>query len=214
MPQAITIAPLSPKHIDLVAPLWKALLDHVAALSEACVPIRPFDQSWPLEREHMLEALGEEAFILVARRAGAQPVGYAFVTIESADPVWYTGEKYAELAHLCVADGRRAAGVGTALMDAVDAELERRGVNDVLIGVDAGNHDAMRFYERRGYRPDFSTYYGSPGRTPWACLAREAADRRAGRGRFAPPGPAPATPRPASARTPPTRLPSTPTATP
>ncbi len=198
MLDGISIEPLSSHHIDLLAPLWRALLDHIAVLPEAVVPIRPFEQSWPLVRERMLEALGKEAFIVVARRDGEpQPVGYAFVMVESADPVWYTGDKFAELDHLSVAAGERAAGVGTALLDAVDAELERRGVNDVQIGVDSGNQQAMRLYERRGYRPDFCTYYGSPGGKPWACLAREAADRRAGRGRFAPPGPAPAAPSPA-----------------
>ena len=75
-------------------------------------------------------------------------------------------------------------------MDAVDAELDRRGVEDVEIGVDTGNEVATRLYESRGYRPDFRIFYGSPGGRPWACLRREEEDRRAGRGRFAPPGPA------------------------
>ena len=74
-------------------------------------------------------------------------------------------------------------------MDAVDAELERRGVEDVEIGVDTGNEVAAHLYESRGYRPDFRIFYGSPGGSPWACLRREDEDRRAGRGRFAPPGP-------------------------
>ena len=77
---------------------------------------------------------------------------------------------------------------GSALLDAVDDELERRGVEDVEIGVDAGNDGAARLYESRGYRADFRIFYGSPGRKPWACLRREAEDREAGRGRFAPPG--------------------------
>jgi len=188
MPDDITIAPLDPADIEDVAPLWKALLDHIADLPGAIVPIRPFEQSWPIERAEMLEALAGEAFVLAARRSG-DVVGYAFVGIEGPDPVWYTGDSRAELIHLSVADGARAAGVGTALMDAVDAELERRGIEDVEIGVDTANHDAVRFYERRGYRHDFHIFYGSPGGRPWACLRREAADREAGRGRFAPPGP-------------------------
>ena len=74
-------------------------------------------------------------------------------------------------------------------MDAVDAELERRGIEDVEIGVDTGNEIATRLYESRGYRADFRICYGSPGGRPWACLRREAEDEAAGRGRFAPPGP-------------------------
>jgi len=188
MPDDITIDRLAAKDIDLLASLWKALLDHVAELPDALVPIRPFEQSWPLERAEMLAALQGDAFVLVARRGGAV-VGYAYVGVEGPDPVWYTGDSRAELIHLSVADGERGAGVGTALMDAMDAELERRGVDDVEIGVDTANHDAARFYERRGYRHDFHLFYGSPANKPWACLRREEEDRRAGRGRFAPPGP-------------------------
>ena len=190
MHEALEIRQLDPADIDRVGPLWKALLDHVATLPDAIVPIRPFEQSWPLERAQMLDALRNDAFVLVARR-GEVLVGYAFVRIEDADPVWYTGDRYADLAHLCVADGQRANGVGSALLDAVDAELLRRGIDDVQIGVDAANHDALRLYERRGYLGDYLVVYGSPGGRPWACLARDAADRMAGRGRYAPPGSSP-----------------------
>jgi ribosomal protein S18 acetylase RimI-like enzyme len=188
MPDGIVIEKLDPADIELVAPLWGSLLDHIAELPDAIVPIRPFEQSWPLERAEMLDALAGEAFVLVARRDDAV-VGYAYVGIEGPDPVWYTGDRRAELIHLSVADGERGAGVGTALMDAVDAELERLGVEDVEIGVDTANHDAVRFYQRRGYRHDFHIFYGSPGGKPWACLRRDEEDKAAGRGRYAPPGP-------------------------
>ncbi len=188
MPDGITIEPLSPADIELLAPLWAELLDHIANLPDALVPIRPFEQSWPLERAEMLEALAGDACVLVARRDDTV-VGYAYVLVEGPDPVWYTGDNHATLAALSVADGERAAGVGTALLDAVDAELEKRGVEDVEIGVDTANRDAMRFYEERGYRHDFHIFYGTPGRRPWACLRRDEEDRKAGRGRYAPPGP-------------------------
>jgi ribosomal protein S18 acetylase RimI-like enzyme len=188
MADNVTIEMLDPAEIDAVGPLWKALMDHVAALPGALVPVRPSAESWVLERAVMLEALEGEAFVLVARRDG-EAVGYTFVTIDGPDPVWYTGDTRAELGHLCVAGGERGNGVGSALLDAMDAELERRGVEDVEIGVDTGNDGAARLYESRGYRADFRIFYGSPGRRPWACLRREAEDRMAGRGRFAPPGP-------------------------
>jgi ribosomal protein S18 acetylase RimI-like enzyme len=188
MPDGITIERLDPDDIDLVAPLWKALLDHIAVLPDALVPIRPFEESWPLERAEMLESLKGDAFVLAAWRDDAV-VGYAHVIIEGPDPVWYTGDNHAVLTALSVADGERGAGVGTALFDAVDEELERRGVEDVESGVDTANREAVRFYEERGYRHDFHIFYGTPGRKPWACLRREEEDKEAGRGRYAPPGP-------------------------
>lgn len=188
MPDHLTIEPLDPADIDLVGPLWKQLMDHVASLPDGLVPVRPSDESWELERREMLAELTGKAFILVARKE-AQVAGYAFVCIEGPDPVWYTGDSHAMLATLCVEQAERGNGIGGALLDAVDEELERRGVEDVEIGVDSGNVVAAEFYERRGYRADFRIFYGSPGGKPWACLRREAADREAGRGRFAPPAP-------------------------
>ena len=188
MPDHLAIDPLDPADIELVGPLWKQLMDHVAALPDGLVPVRPSDESWELERAEMLRELAGEAFVLVARKEG-RVAGYAFVCVEGPDPVWYTGDKHAVLATLCVDEAERGGGIGSALMDAVDAELERRGIEDVEIGVDTGNEIAARLYRSRGYRPDFHLYYGSPGGRPWACLRREAEDEAAGRGRFAPPGP-------------------------
>ena len=188
MPDQLTIEMLDPADIDLVGPLWKQLLDHIASLPDALVPVRPSDESWILEREEMLGELAGESFVLVARKPG-RVSGYAFVCVEGPDPVWYTGDKHAMLATLCVDAAVRGGGIGAALMDAVDAELDRRGIEDVEIGVDTGNEVAAHLYESRGYRADFRIFYGSPGGRPWACLRREDEDRQAGRGRFAPPGP-------------------------
>jgi ribosomal protein S18 acetylase RimI-like enzyme len=179
---------IGPADLELVAPLWRQLMDHIAALPGVLVPVRPAEESWKLERDEMLAELAGEGFALVARRDG-RVAGYAFVRIEGPDPVWYTGDRHALLAALCVDEQERGGGVGSALMDAVDVQLHRRGLEDVEIGVDTGNTIAERFYEGRGYRADFRIFYGSPGRRPWACLRREAEDKAAGRGRFAPPGP-------------------------
>jgi len=187
MADDLTFEQLAPEDIELLAPLWMQLMDHVAALPHGLVPVRPSDESWKLERAEMLKDLAGDAFVIAARR-GERLVAYAYVCVEGPDPVWYTGDRRATLATLCVDEAERGNGVGSALMDALDAELERLGIEDVEIGVDTGNAAAARFYESRGYRPDFHIYYGSPGGKPWACLRREEEDRRAGRGRFAPSG--------------------------
>ena len=183
MPDQLVIELLDAADIEVVGPLWKQLMDHIASLPGALVPVRPSEESWELERAEMLAGLAGGSFALVARQDGCI-AGYAFVCVEGPDPVWYTGDRHATLESLCVDESRRGTGVGGALLDAVDAELERRGVDDVEIGVDTGNEVATRLYESRGYRADFRIFYGSPGRRPWACLRREAEDRAAGRGRF------------------------------
>lgn len=106
----------------------------------------------------MLEALKGDAFVLVARRDGLA-IRYLFATVEGPDPVWYTGDTHAELAHLCVTGGERGSGVGGALVDAVDAQPDRLGVADVLLDYLAGNDAAARFYERRGFVPFVNALY-------------------------------------------------------
>jgi ribosomal protein S18 acetylase RimI-like enzyme len=89
--------------------------------------------------------------------SGADPpresaaLGYAFVVLHPGpDDTFPFGDQHGELYTLAVTPRARGRGVGTALMDAVDAELERRGIADLEIAVMAGNDRALRFYERRG----------------------------------------------------------------
>ncbi|GAB6861345.1 GNAT family N-acetyltransferase [Haloplanus litoreus] len=48
---------------------------------------------------------------------------------------------------------RRGEGVGGALLDAAERELLARGADVVTVEAMADNEDAIRLYERRGYRP-------------------------------------------------------------
>jgi ribosomal protein S18 acetylase RimI-like enzyme len=66
---------------------------------------------------------------------------------------WVTGDRIGELESLAVLPGWRRAGIGSALLDAVDREFERIGVRDVIVGVLPGNVGAVRLYERHGFRP-------------------------------------------------------------
>lgn len=94
-------------------------------------------------------------------------MGYALVAVRSGpDDTWVSGSQLAELEKLSVAPSERGHGIGTRLLDAVDAELERLGIGDLFIAALVGNDDAIRLYERRGLRP-VMTY-----------LARFAADDR------------------------------------
>ena len=80
--------------------------------------------------------------------------------------------------------------MGSALMDAMDEELERLGVEDVEIGVDTGNEVATRLYEAAATGRTSASSTARPGASRGrACAARQRT-RRAGRGRFgARPGP-------------------------
>jgi ribosomal protein S18 acetylase RimI-like enzyme len=98
-----------------------------------------------------------DSFLFLAKASGML-VGYALGhVVDAADgwtsDTWRTGNRIGELESLGVLPDHRGAGVGSALLDAVDLEFERIGVRDVLVGVLPGNEGAIRLYERRGYRP-------------------------------------------------------------
>jgi len=59
----------------------------------------------------------------------------------------------AEIETLLVHTDARGAGLGSGLLDRIDAELAAEGVADVFIGAVLTNTDAIRLYERRGFRP-------------------------------------------------------------
>jgi ribosomal protein S18 acetylase RimI-like enzyme len=144
------IALLDPARVDDLEPLWRALHAHHREVSALPV-LADDDLSWKRRRAWYERLLaGGEGFAVVARRGDA-PVGYALVDVrDGADDTWPYGRRMAEVVTLSVAPNSRGGGIGTALMDAVDAELERRGVHSLEIAVMAGNDRARAFYERRG----------------------------------------------------------------
>jgi GNAT superfamily N-acetyltransferase len=149
---ALEIAPLGAERLFELEPLWLSLHRHHRQVADLPV-LADDDLSWQRRcawYRSRLEA--GDAFALVARDDG-EPIGYAFVHVRPGDDdTWPVGRHMAELVSLAVAPEARGDGVGTALLDAVDAELERRGIHDLEVGVMAGNDRVRAFYERRGLR--------------------------------------------------------------
>jgi ribosomal protein S18 acetylase RimI-like enzyme len=149
---AAQITAIDADRLSELEPLWRSLHEHHRAVSDLPV-LADDDLSWQRRRDGyraLLEA--GDAFVLLAS-AGRAPAGYAVVQIRRGDDdTWPVGAHLAELISLAVAPGARGRGLGSALMDAVEAELERRGVRDLEVAVMAGNDRAIRFYERRGLR--------------------------------------------------------------
>lgn len=62
--------------------------------------------------------------------------------------------------HLAVACQHRSLGIGTALMDALEARLQARGCLKCYLLVVDGNDEAAHYYERRGWEAMNVTIYG------------------------------------------------------
>jgi GNAT superfamily N-acetyltransferase len=113
----------------------------------------PKDQSW-IERllderwggEGRVVAHGKtfDARTLPAMIAGEQE-GLATYQIQKAK-----GRTFAELITLDALTARR--GVGTALIEGILSKLRSQGVNVLQVTTTNDNLDALRFYQRRGFR--------------------------------------------------------------
>lgn len=149
---AVTLSPISVDDVPRLRDLWIAL--HHQHQAVAPVPLVEDDErSWDARRSLYLRWLGEgNAFGLLAERNG-EAVGYAICCLyDGPDDTFPVGARYGDLYSLCVAEQERGQGIGSRLLDAVDSELEQRGVHDLRISVIAGNERAQRLYERRGFR--------------------------------------------------------------
>ncbi len=152
------IALAGPDRVDELRPLWLQLHHHHASVSR----VQPFvddETSWSARRASYVQTLEEGGFALVAEDDGVL-TGYAMVRIhEGPDDSWALEDRYGEVWTVVVAEHARGRGLGTALLDAVDAELADRGIHDLMIGVMEGNDDARRLYERRGLVPGWRQLY-------------------------------------------------------
>jgi ribosomal protein S18 acetylase RimI-like enzyme len=144
--------------LDRLRPLWLVLHHHHQDVGgPALGPYVDDDASWAARRALYAGFLRQGGFAVLAERGG-DLLGYAMVAItpvqETLMPdTWRTGDRVAEVETLVIAPGARGEGLGTALLDKVDEELAAEGVGDVLIGAIVTNADAIRLYERRGFRP-------------------------------------------------------------
>jgi ribosomal protein S18 acetylase RimI-like enzyme len=150
-PGRLSITAAGVGRLDELRPLWLVLHEHHRRVS--VLPLLADDEaSWARRQRRYRRWLeADEAFVLIAEVPGRGLVGYAVVRLEEEpDDTWPVDATSAELYSLSVAPAVRGRGIGTALLDAVDAELERRGIHALAVAVMAGNVAARRLYERRG----------------------------------------------------------------
>ncbi|HEY7935166.1 MAG TPA: GNAT family N-acetyltransferase [Solirubrobacteraceae bacterium] len=154
----LEILPVVPERLEDLKALWQGLYDHHTGLMAHLRDRQlPFEQAWEKRRKIETQWLATEprSFVLAGKDADRY-LGYAFVRIRSGAAFaasWTACDPLAELAILVVLPEARGQGVGSALLDAVEARLAQMGIEDMTIGVIARNTEAMRLYERRGAVP-------------------------------------------------------------
>jgi ribosomal protein S18 acetylase RimI-like enzyme len=158
-----TVASAPLDRLDDLQPLWRVLYEHHMALTPHLRDrARPYEQAWKEHERLMQEWLAAEpdSFVLAAEEAGRY-LGYAFVRVRPGALFavsWSASDPLAELAELAVLPEAHGKGIGSALLDAVEARLRKLQIDDMVIDVITTNTEAMRLYERRGALPFLTNF--------------------------------------------------------
>jgi ribosomal protein S18 acetylase RimI-like enzyme len=136
--------------------LWLELHHHHAQVAPQSGDFVDDETSWRVRSSSYREWLGDPRSFLLLARAEGRLVGYALVRVMEAGPEltdsWRVPEVIAEIETVLVSAQFRGVGLGTRLLDEIDAELGRQGITEVMVGLMPGNDGAQRLYERRGFR--------------------------------------------------------------
>ena len=147
-----------PQDVPRLEPLWLSVHHrHTEAMPELA-PYVDDAATWASRSALYAELLAKPDTVLLLASVGEELVGYGLAHVMDAAgtwaaDTWVTGPRIGEIESLAVLPAHRGRGLGTRLMDRLEEELRLQGVTDLVIGVLAGNADAARLYERRGYRP-------------------------------------------------------------
>lgn len=147
------------ERLDALAPLWISLSAHHATLTPAELPVRPPEEGWPRRRERYREALEDGAVLFVADGAEGA-LGFALARPRAAPENLAIG-RLLEVETVAVLPAARGAGIGTALMEAVEGWARERGIEHLAVTVRSANDGARRLYERRGFRSLYETMYST-----------------------------------------------------
>lgn len=156
--EAVQIRPGSIADLPALEPLWVAVHHRHADSMPELAPYVDDATTWRHRSALYAELLAKPDTILLLAEAGGAPVGYGLAHVLELEETWIpdtwvTGPRIGEIESLSVLPAYRDQGLGTRLIDALEAELATRGIADVMLGVLPGNDAAIRMYERRGYRP-------------------------------------------------------------
>jgi len=144
--------------LHLVEPLWIAVHHRHAETMPELAPFVGDDESWAVRKVLYEELLVKPDTLLLLAFDGSAAIGYGLAHVMAVEDswipdTWQTGQRIGEIESLSVLPEYRGSGLGSVLLDRLEAHLRDRGARDLILGVLPGNDDAIRLYQRRGYRP-------------------------------------------------------------
>ncbi|GAA3209054.1 GNAT family N-acetyltransferase [Actinocorallia longicatena] len=150
---SVEISKAGAEAVERLRGLWLELHHHHQSVQPGW-EYKGDEASWEARREAYLRRLaGDGSFVLLAEDAG-ELVGYLLVEVKTEpDDTWTGDDRFAHVHSLSIVPAGRGQGLGTRLLDRMEEELAADGVEDIWIDALTGNEQAIKLYERRGFRP-------------------------------------------------------------
>ena len=144
--------------MDLVGPLWVAVHHRHAETMPQLAPYVSDDETWRVRAELYEELLAKPDTLLLLAFVGEAAVGYGLahvMPVETVDPRHLGRPGHGSAKSNRSVCYRNTAAAGWAPNCSTDSSgtCTTIGVKDLILGALPGNTDAIRLYERRGYRP-------------------------------------------------------------
>jgi ribosomal protein S18 acetylase RimI-like enzyme len=152
------IARGSAADIPALEPLWVSVHRRHAEAMPELAPYVDDATTWAERRALYEQLLAKPDTVLLLARDRTELVGYGLAHVLPVaetwiGDTWVTGDRIGEIESLAVLPAHRGRGIGTELLDGLEAALAADGVRDLILGVLPGNEAAIRLYARRGYLP-------------------------------------------------------------
>ena len=147
----------SAEDLDLVEPLWVAVHHRHSETMPELAPYVTDAETW--RAQGAVRGTAGQTGHPACDRPGRRRAGRIRLDPCAAgggswiEDTWRTGDRIGEIESLSVLPEYRGSGLGSLLLEQLESHLHERGVNDLILGALAGNADAIRLYERRGYQP-------------------------------------------------------------
>jgi ribosomal protein S18 acetylase RimI-like enzyme len=161
MPETVELRRGTAADLPLLEPLWVSVHHRHAESMPELAPYVDDRETWAVRSTMYEELLAKPDTILFLAVDGDSAVGYGLAHVLAVADTWIadtwrTGGRIGEIESLAVLPSHRGQGIGTRLLEALESELATIGIRDLILGVLAGNEDAIRLYRRRGYRPTWA----------------------------------------------------------
>jgi ribosomal protein S18 acetylase RimI-like enzyme len=146
-PSQAKVRPATHHDIPEIVAIWGELAQYHTSLDPSFAP----SARWQDEYRQFIRALiGRDDALAVVAVSEEQIVGYAVGRI-SMLPGFFERRRRGYIHDVVTREPFRRRGIGTGLVDALLEWMRAGGVTTVELTVSTRNHDAVRFWSRRGF---------------------------------------------------------------